>query len=191
MLSEIRSRRKQLGISQTDLSQQTGVSQSLIAKIETQKTIPSYENAKKLFDYLDSLEEKNQLLAGELMNQKVILINSDETVKKAVRLMELHSVSQLPVVKNGIVVGTVRESSVMAQLGKSREPQDLGEMKVESVMTDSLPQISPNAPFRIVSALLEHHDAILVLEKGKILGILSKSDLLKVILNRKRKMINL
>src|SRR3989338_1062594 len=188
-LSDIKIRRKQLGITQSELAQQTSVSQSLIAKIESGKVIPSYENAKKLFDYLDSVEEKNQMIAGDLMNDKVVFIEADSPVKKAVRLMEQYSVSQLPVVRNGHVVGTIDEKDVLGQIGKSKNPDQIASSRVEDIMTDALPQISKTSPFKIVSALMQHHNAVLVMEKGKIIGILSKSDLLKLILNQKRKII--
>jgi predicted transcriptional regulator len=36
---------------------------------------------------------------------------------------------------------------------------------------------------------LEHHDAVLVTKNGKISGILTKADLLKVLLNQKRRVV--
>jgi len=191
LLSDIRIRRKQLGITQSDLANQTTVSQSLIAKIESGSVIPSYENARKLFDYLDLLEEKNQLSAKDLVHPEVIVCHAEDPLKKVVRLMEQHSVSQLPVLRQGTVVGTIHEKDVLGQMSKSKNPEQVGQMKAEAIMTDSLPQISKDTPFSIVSALLSHNDAVLVVEKGKIAGILSKSDLLKVILNQKRKIIRL
>ena len=188
-LSDIKLRRKQLGITQSDLAQQTSVSQSLIAKIESGHVIPSYENAKRLLDYLDSLEEKNDFSAADLMNSKVIAIESSAPLKKAVKLMEQYSVSQLPVVRSLTVVGTIDEKDVLVHMGKSKDPETLGKTPVDAVMTDALPQISKTTPFKIVSALMTHHDAVLVMETGKIIGILSKADLLKVILNQKRKVI--
>ncbi len=190
MLSELKIRRKQLGITQSELSRHTGVSQSLIAKIESETVIPGYENAKRLFDYLDSLEEKNQLSAFDLMNNQVITIEADASLKKAVRLMEQHSVSQLPVLKNGTVVGTIHEKDLLLQIGKSKTPEQLAQANVEIAMTEALPQITKTTPFRVVSALMSHHDAVLVTEKGKIHGILTKSDLLKLILNQRRKLIH-
>ena len=50
-LSEIKAKRKHLGLSQSGLSVKTGVSQSLIAKLEAGKISPSYLSAKKIFDF--------------------------------------------------------------------------------------------------------------------------------------------
>jgi predicted transcriptional regulator len=188
-LSELKIRRKQLGITQSELAQQANTSQSLVAKIESGHTIPSYDNAKRLFDYLDSLEQKNQLRAADLLNPHVLSIESDASIKKAVKLMEQHSVSQLPVLKSGAVVGTLHEKDLLQKISKNQNPETMGNTTVDAVMTDALPQVTPDTPFRAVSTLLEHHDAVLVTKNGKISGILTKADLLKVLLNQKRRVV--
>jgi predicted transcriptional regulator len=58
----------------------------------------------------------------------------------------------------------------------------MGKLEVTAVMEDSLPTIQEDAPFNVVSAMLEHYPAILVSKEGKIRGIISKSDLLNVML---------
>ncbi|MDO8624760.1 MAG: CBS domain-containing protein [Candidatus Diapherotrites archaeon] len=189
-LSEIRVRRKQLLLTQSELAVQTNVSQSLVAKIESNATVPGYDNAKKIFDYLDSLEQKNQLSARDLFSALVFTIDSEASIKKAVKLMEQHSVSQLPVLKNGAVIGTIHEKDLLHHITKNPNPETMGSTPVDAVMTDALPQVSPDTPFKAVSTLLEHHDAVLVTKNGKISGILTKADLLKVILNQKRKVVH-
>jgi len=49
-LSEIKARRKQLGITQEELAELAEVSQSLIAKIENSSIIPTYDRVKRIFD---------------------------------------------------------------------------------------------------------------------------------------------
>src|SRR3989344_3569169 len=92
-LGEIRKKRKSFGFTQTGLSKKAGVSQSLIAKIEAGAIVPSYSNAKKIFDFFESLHEGTQVKAREFMTAKVLSANKDESVKSAARLMEKHSVS--------------------------------------------------------------------------------------------------
>ena len=71
-LSEIKKIRKTLGLTQTDLAKRAAVSQSLIAKIESNKIDPTYTKTKKIFDTLNDLENKEEIKAEELMNKKII-----------------------------------------------------------------------------------------------------------------------
>ena len=56
-LSEIKKIRKNLGLTQTDLSKRANVSQSLIAKIEAGKIDPTFTKTKKIFETLNDLEK--------------------------------------------------------------------------------------------------------------------------------------
>jgi len=51
-LSYIKKMRKKFGLTQAKLAKMAGVSQSLIAKIESEKIDPSYKIAKKIFTVL-------------------------------------------------------------------------------------------------------------------------------------------
>lgn len=183
-LSEIRQRRKQLNLTQQQLAELSGVSQSLIAKIEGESAIPSYENAKKLFDCLERISEKHGVIAVHLMRAKVVTVLASESIQKAVRLMEKSGISQLPVLEGGKVVGTVSEKGLLARIG-GLGSQKMAETLIRDAMEEALPQIQPNTPFKVLASILEHSPAALVVEKGKIKGIISKSDLLKSVLDRK------
>ena len=108
-LDEIKMRRKQLGLTQSELAAKAGVSQSLIAKIESGSLVPSYDKAKRLIDFLDSMHEQTRLKASEIMSQKVFSITPEKTVKEEVKMMKKKAVSHLPVIKDAMAVGTVSE----------------------------------------------------------------------------------
>ena len=50
-IKEIKILRKKLEITQNELAKKSGVSQSLIAKIESSNIDPAYSSIKKIFDY--------------------------------------------------------------------------------------------------------------------------------------------
>ena len=54
-LSEVKVIRKKLGLTQGELAKAAGVSQSLIAKIESTKIDPTYSKVKLIFHALESL----------------------------------------------------------------------------------------------------------------------------------------
>ncbi|MCS7105908.1 MAG: helix-turn-helix domain-containing protein, partial [Candidatus Aenigmarchaeota archaeon] len=86
-IEEIEKRRKNLGLTQKKLAAFCGLSQSLIAKIESKKVNPSYSSVKKIFDCLEALEKKSLITAEQLASTKVIWIKSKEKVSKAIKLM--------------------------------------------------------------------------------------------------------
>ena len=59
-LEEIKKKRKLFGMTQADLAAECGVSQSLIAKLESGKIVPAYGKAKKirLTDWILEKSEK-------------------------------------------------------------------------------------------------------------------------------------
>ncbi|MBM3309105.1 MAG: CBS domain-containing protein [Candidatus Altiarchaeales archaeon] len=179
-LSEIKALRKKAGLSQSELSRRSGVSQSLIARIESGSIDPGYSKAASLFRALDSLRRKESPVSG-IMSHKVYGVSSFETIEKVARKMKKHNVSQMPVFERGIIVGSVSESTILSQIGSGMDVRDLSRRKVSSCIEDPLPTVNPSTPVSTASVLLENSPAVVVLEKGKVKGIVTKADLLKMV----------
>ncbi len=177
-LTEIKARRKSAGLTQSQLAELANISQSLIAKVESKQLIPSYDNAKRIFDALERLHRESDVKARDIMTKKVVAAARTDSVKKAVQLMEKKALSQLPVLAEGKSIGTISEKSVLAKLGEGHAVNP-AKVKVEEVMEESLPLIQENMPLSIVSQMLRYSPALLVAKKGKISGIIAKADLLK------------
>jgi predicted transcriptional regulator len=175
-LSEIKARRKIQGLTQSGLAALSGVSQSLIAKLEAGKIVPSYDKAKKLFDTLEKMHEESGLCAGDVMVKKVLFVSEDDSIKKAVAMLEKKALSQLPVLRKSQSVGLVTEKGILAKLGSGI---DVERGRVKDAMEEAAPTIQETTPLQIVSQLLTYSPAVLVKKKGKIRGIITKSDLLK------------
>ncbi|MGC8948905.1 MAG: helix-turn-helix domain-containing protein, partial [Thermoprotei archaeon] len=141
-LSEIMKLRKKLGLTQRELAKLSGVSQSLIAKIESGKIIPSYSKVKIIFDTLENLEEKVfkvNIKAGDIMNKKVVGVKSNDKVIKASQIMLKHGFSQLPVFSKGRLVGSISEKDIMNILSKGLKMEELSNIYVCDVMDDPFP----------------------------------------------------
>ncbi len=179
-LAEIPRRRRLLGLGQVELAKKSGVSQSLVAKVERGLVVPSYENAKKIFDSLSEAEEQNALFARDVMNAKIIRVKKSESLLKAVELLRKAGISQVPVFEEERVVGSLSEQTIVDRVAKG-EGARMGSMIVGDVMDESFSIIDESTPLSIVSSLLKYNAAVLVSKKGKVMGIITKADLLKVV----------
>jgi predicted transcriptional regulator len=186
-LTEIKQLRKQLGFTQSQLAAETGISQSLVTKIESGNLVPAYDKAKRIFDYLESAHRKTELTAKEIMVREVVSIKPEAKVRDAVRLMGKKGISQLPVIANGKVLGSITEKIIIEKLHNSKNSEKAKELRAEEIMEDSLPIILENTPFRGISNLLEYNNGLLVAHKGKIAGIITKADVLSAMFSRKKK----
>lgn len=181
-VEEIARKRKILGLTQKQLAKLAGVSQSFIAKLESRKISPSYDKVKAIFDVLNRLETKTEIRAVDILHDNVVGVQKSEPVARAVKLMMEHGYSQLPVFDGEQVVGSISEKTIMRKLSSGKSLSEVSQMLVEAVMEESFPQVDKYAPLRLISSLLDVYPAVLVTEKGKVAGIITKADLLKVLL---------
>ncbi len=171
-LEEIRKIRKKLGMTQTELANRAGVSQSLIAKIESGRIDPTYTKTQKIFAALSELEKKEEIKAGQLMTGRVISIVPGASIKEAIDKMKKFKISQMPVIESNKLVGLVSESTILEALLNSKATQ------VKEVMQEAPPIVSKTTSIQVVSNLLKHYPMVLVSEEGRLVGLITKSDLL-------------
>jgi len=177
-LSEIKQMRNKVGLTQVELARLAKVSQSLIAKIEAGKIVPNYRKTKRIFEALESVGKAEQRKAAEVMSRHVVSVRENDRIVKAAKLMERHAFSQLPVIRKEKSIGTVTEHAIIESM---QNGIDVKKAKVRDIMQESLPIVAPNTIFGTLACLLEHEQALLVAKKGKIIGIITKSDLLKAV----------
>ena len=94
-------------------------------------------------------------------------------------LMRKHDISQLPVLENNRVVGTVMEDEVLGHMLKGRE---IKKMIVREAMTAALPVVSPEA--RIESVLryfTPDRPAVLVQTGKSSYNIVTKYDVVNAV----------
>jgi len=73
-IDSIKQIRQKLGITQKKLATMTGVSTSMINQIESGRSRPSYETAKRIFDNLTKLEgESSSHIAGDFCSNAQLL----------------------------------------------------------------------------------------------------------------------
>ncbi len=180
-IEEIGKRRRLLGLSQKELAKLSGVSQSMIAKIESGRISPSYLKTKSIFDTLEGLERKNELKAKDVCHGKVTGVQTHDLVSRAVRVMRETGFSQLPVFDGAHAVGSLTEKIILEKLISTVRPEEVSKQMVEKIMEEAFPTVSDETPISMLSALLNYQPAVIVAKRGRVLGIITKADLLKVL----------
>jgi len=181
-LQEIKKRRVALGISQKRLADSVGASQSLIAKIESNRVHPSYEVVRRIFEYLDRMEQPQSGLAKDVEKRDLVWIRKSERVREAVEKMRQYGFSQLPVRddREDICVGSLSERHIVQSLLKEPDPKSFYERIVGEIMQEQFPVVDESITITAVALLLQHSQAVLTARKGKVVGIITASDLLSM-----------
>jgi len=168
--------RKQFGMTQAGLARKAGVSQSMIAKIEAGILDPTYSKAKQVFAALELVSKNKEAKADQMMNKKIISVSPDSDIKDAIKYMKKYEISQMPVIEDSNVVGMISESIILDAVLNSEK-----DTTVSAIMQEAPPIIPKNASFTIVSNLLKVCPMVLVSDKGKLQGLITKSDLIRKI----------
>ncbi|HEV8360988.1 MAG TPA: CBS domain-containing protein [Candidatus Thermoplasmatota archaeon] len=166
-----------LGLTQAEVARRAGVSQPLIARIERGSVDPRLSTLRAVVRAMQSAE-RDAVRLKDLMTAPVVTVRATDPVGKAVETMRHHSFSQVPVVHKGLPVGSVSERSIVRWLHEARDPQALSSMEVRTIMGPSFPMVDPDTPVDTVYGMLEEHPAVLVLERGRLIGLVARSNLL-------------
>ena len=170
MLKKLRLEAK---LTQKKLAELVGVSQAHIAKIEQGKVDPRLSTVNKI---LKVLTEGREVKCRDIMTRGVLFARPDDSVLKVSEIMVRHAISQMPVIDGRKVVGTITEEGIIRKLGS-----DIANEKVKNVMDPPLPIVSEETSISAVRPLLERRQGVLVAKGKKVIGIITRSDLLKTI----------
>lgn len=176
-LSELRRLRQSANLTQIQLARYAGVPQSVISKIEKGKTDPSYSHVQRLFEYFAHAQKTKEKTAADLMTSGVLSLKPSDHVSLAISLMKKHSISALPVLSEGRAIGHVSEDSILHHLTSGRV---VGGWPCSRIMDEPLARIPLSTPAEAVRSLLTHSRAVLVTKGEKVVGIITKADLLKL-----------
>ena len=171
-LSEVKAVRKRLCLTQAGLASRSGVSQSLIAKIEAGRIDPTYSKARKIINALEGIRKKHEFKAEQVMHSSLISVKPETPIKEAIAKMKKHNISQMPVTKDQKCVGMVSESTILNSL------LDRKAASVGKIMEDAPPVVSKNTSINVVSEILRHLPMVLVSDNGKLRGTITKFDIL-------------
>ncbi len=141
----------------------------------TIRNLSLYEAREKLVGLLRERVRPKQK-AGQIMSHPVISIGPDQRLADAALFLSRYQISSLPVVKNGCVLGILHRNAVEKALHHGLEQQ-----LVTDYMNPGVVFVTPDEPIdRVLSITVEgRHRLVPVIDKGKMVGVISRSDLLE------------
>lgn len=181
-IDSIKQIRQKVGITQKKLAGMTGVSTSMINQIESGRSKPSYETAKKIFEGLAKLEsESSSHSAGDFCSKKIIKLEPTNTLDDAIKKMHQASISQIPIFDGSDAVGVISEDGIVRHLADYGEAE-LKRAKLADTMEPAPPIVDVDTPANVLVPLIRYSKCILVSKKSEIIGIITASDTLKMMM---------
>lgn len=174
---DLRRWRQTLGLTQAEVARRAGVSQPLIARIEKGTVDPRLSTLRSVVQAL-STAERGAVRLRDVMTAPVVTVKATDPVHLAIEVMRKHGFSQLPVVHKGTPVGSLHERHIVHWLHGARDPAALHALPVRDLMGPGFPTVGPETAVEHVYGMLDEHSAVLVVERGRLLGLVARSNLL-------------
>lgn len=114
------------------------------------------------------------MVAKDIMTKKVITIAPTASLKELARTLTRNRISGAPVAdKNGKILGVVSEADLVAKKGK----------QVKALMSHKVLSVAEDTPVEEIASLMTTHkvNRLLVLRGEKLVGIVSRSDIVRAI----------
>jgi CBS domain-containing protein len=114
------------------------------------------------------------MTAKNIMTRDVITVSPTTTVKKVAMILIKNQISGAPVTdKNGKILGIVSEADIVAKKGKH----------ARDIMSKKLISVSEETPVEKIAQLMTTHKIkrLPVINGGKVLGIVSRADIVNAI----------
>ena len=148
---DLRERRNELGLTQSELAERADVSQPLIARIEGGDVDPRLSTLRRIVTALEEAEG-GIIKARDLMNSPVVGVAPDDSVHQAKELMDEKGYSQVPVIRDGAPQGLIGNSDI-----RQRPEENVGELPVAEVMNESIATVEPDAEKAVLRRLITRY----------------------------------
>ncbi|MBI4743602.1 MAG: CBS domain-containing protein [Actinobacteria bacterium] len=118
------------------------------------------------------------LIAKQIMSSPVKIISASTTIQEASKLMRKYGYTGLPVLENGKLTGVISRRDI-----DKADHHGLGHAPVKGFMSHRVAAVKPEEPLHNIENLLteEEISRLFVIEDADIIGIITRSDLLKAL----------
>jgi cystathionine beta-synthase len=114
--------------------------------------------------------------------KRLITVDAEQTVTEAVELMQKYNIENIPVIRNGEMIGSISESGLFNKMMSNG--QDIKGKKVEEIAETAYPVISFDTPLERISALInKENGAVLAKDETGNFHIVTKYDVIQALGN--------
>ncbi|OGP26259.1 MAG: hypothetical protein A2038_13250 [Deltaproteobacteria bacterium GWA2_57_13] len=119
------------------------------------------------------------MLVGKRMSRNPVTVNPLDNLSTAKAKMRVGNFHRLPILEEGKLVGIVTEGDIREHVGNLERTQ------VKSCMSEGLLTVTPQTTLEEAATLLLNHKigGLPVLEEGRLVGIITTSDVLQAFLD--------
>jgi len=134
-------------------------------------------------------KKQESILVSDYMSKNLVTFSTEQTVFQVVELLIHNRISGGPVInENNELVGVITEAECMNQISESRYfNMPLSNTKVKNIMIKEFKTVNANMNIFDASKLFSNavKRSLPVLSEGKLVGLISRKDVLKAALNVK------
>ena len=125
------------------------------------------------------MEKKSQFPVRDAMVTNVITLSSDKSIVNAAKLMQEKNIGGLVVVDNNKPLGMITERDLLSVISKDLQPNTV---KVKDIMSSPIISISPDTSIIEAAKLMSENKIrkLPVKEEGKLIGIITAEDIVKI-----------
>lgn len=129
------------------------------------------------------LEDKTYGTARDIVAARneayqLVVVRKEDKIRDAIALMNEKSVSQIPVMEEGQVIGSLTDNKLLLKIIENPEIKDAS---VEQVMEDSMQFVALDSTLDVLSSMVEKEKAVLVRDEAHRVHIITKHDILEAI----------
>ncbi|ENY71498.1 hypothetical protein G114_12724 [Aeromonas diversa CDC 2478-85] len=138
-------------------------------------------------------EENTMITLSEIMTENPFTLGPENSLKQAVELMSQEKIRHIPIVNHEHqLLGLVTLSDVLASresklfvITQEREAEFTDSVRLDEIMTRNVAWVDPHAGIKEAALYLQRHKygCLPVVERGKLVGIVTDSDFIGVAIN--------
>jgi cystathionine beta-synthase len=111
----------------------------------------------------------------------VVTASASDKVRDVITKMKAHSISQVPVTRDGKLIGVVAEIDVLRHMAESgHSPDD----SIEKLVAAEFATVTPGTRIALVTELFSQGGILIVLDDSRIAGVVTKIDLIDYLAKR-------